>query len=435
MRILVCGMNYAPDLIGVAKYTTELCESLAARGHDVRVITAPPYYPDWVIPTEYRTRWYRRETLNDVAITRAPIYVPQRPSGGKRLVHHASFFMSSAGPLLATAVRWRPDIVFAVAPSLMSAPMAAIAARAAGATSWLHVQDLEVDAAYELGLLQNKRARQLMLKLERTIFRAFDRVSTISRQMMRRLELKGLAPERLREVRNWVDTRIIAPGDHATDFRARLNLASGDIVALYSGAMSDKQGLELIIEAAARTAQSHGHVHYVLCGNGPYRSKLVREADGLRNVHFLDLQPAEQFPELLNTANIHLLPQKAQAADLVLPSKISGMLASGRPIVVMAEPDTGIAMETAGAGLVIAPGDSGRLADAVITLAEDSALRARLGQAARMRAEQKWDRVSIIQALEQEFLALDRRSRSALGRKEPILSPLTRAREVADPNA
>src|SRR5262245_32144909 len=113
MRILMLGINYAPDLIGVAKYTTELCENLTAGGHAVRVVTAWPYYPDWKIPEQYRSRWYAHQKLDDVDITRVPIYVPSRPSAVKRIVHHASFLLSATAPLLATAVRWRPDLVFA----------------------------------------------------------------------------------------------------------------------------------------------------------------------------------------------------------------------------------------------------------------------------------------------------------------------------------
>src|SRR6202021_3035196 len=122
-----------------------------------------------------------------------------------RLLPHASFAISSAAPILSLAVRLRPDIVFTVAPSLLSAPVAVLAARIIGVKSWLHVQDLEVDAAFELGLLRNKHLRDLMLGAERQILRAFDRVSTISPQMLRRLEIKGVAPERLGNIRNWAE--------------------------------------------------------------------------------------------------------------------------------------------------------------------------------------------------------------------------------------
>lgn len=424
MRVLVIGINYAPDLIGVAKYSTELCESLADWGHEVRVVTAPPYYPDWRVPPGYRSGWYRRQRLNDVDVIRAPIYVPSRPSGLKRLLHHASFLFSAAIPLLSSALWWRPDIVFVVAPSLLSAPMAALAARMTGASSWLHVQDLEVDAAFEVGLLRgNGVTRTLMLGVERSILGSFDRVSTISPQMIRRLEQKGIAPDRLREFRNWIDTSVILPGTNQTRLRSELRLKPTDIVALYSGAMSNKQGLELIIEAAAAMRDSHPSVQFVLCGNGPVKPALIRMAGGLHNVRFLDLQPQDRVSELLSTADIQLLPQKAEISDLVLPSKLAGMLASGRPLIAMAAPGTGIASDVEGAGLIISPGDSGALAAAVIALAGDEALRARLGAVARTRAEQKWDRTSIIRSLEREFMALPQQTTATAPRqRQPALS-------------
>jgi colanic acid biosynthesis glycosyl transferase WcaI len=366
--------------------------------------------------------------LNGVSIIRSPIYVPGRPSGVRRLLHHASFAVSSAMPILATAISWRPDVIFSVAPSLLSAPVAALAARLIGVKSWLHIQDLEVDTAFELGLLKGRSLHALMLWIERRVLRSFDRVSTISPQMLRRLVSKGVTPERLRDVHNWADVSAIVPGDNRTPLRARLGLGPADIVALYSGAMSKKQGLELIIEAAAAVRDSHPRIHFVLCGNGPYRAKLAELASGLPNVHTLEIQPAERLPELLNTADIHLMPQKAQASDLVLPSKLSGMFASGRPIVAMVEPGTGIAQETQRAGLVVAPGDAAALAAAVVKLAGDESLRRRLGEAGRRRAEQYWDRAAIIRALECEL--------SMLGQRPPAISkqlvPSLRKRQVLE---
>lgn len=409
MRVLVIGINYAPDLIGVAKYNTELCESLAAMGHEVRVVTAPPYYPEWKIPAEYQSIWYRRESLNNVNIIRSPIYVPRRPSGAKRLAHHASFVLSAAFAVLSIVVRWRPDIVFAVAPSLLSAPIGALAAKMTGAASWLHIQDMEVDAAFELGLLRNDRIRKLMLGLERGILRSFDRVSTISAEMTRRMKRKGFTSDNLREFNNWIDTRAIAPGSNQTRLRRDLGLKPDDVVALYSGAMSNKQGLELVIEAARSTRSRNPSLQFILCGNGPMRSDLMQRANGASNVRFLDLQPTDRFPELLNTADIHLLPQKANISDLVLPSKLAGMLASGRPIVVMASPETSLALETEHAGLVVPPGDAQALATATMTLADDAPLRTRFGAAARLKAEQRWDRAAIMNSLESEFYALIQR--------------------------
>ena len=97
----------------------------ASSGHEVRIVTAPPYYPEWRTPKAFRGWRYRREITKGVAITRTPIYVPGNPTGAKRLIHHATFALSSAFPIISNAVRWRPDVVFSVAPSLMSAALSA----------------------------------------------------------------------------------------------------------------------------------------------------------------------------------------------------------------------------------------------------------------------------------------------------------------------
>jgi colanic acid biosynthesis glycosyl transferase WcaI len=396
MRILVVGINYAPDLIGVAKYNSEFCESLAADGHEVQVVTAPPYYPAWQIPRDYKAAYFREQKLNGVRVTRTPIYVPGRPSGPKRLIHHASFAVTSAGPVLARALTWRPDIMISIAPSLMSAAFVAFVARRTGTKSWLHLQDFEIDAAFDLGLLQSPRIRSIMLRIEERILKSFDRISTISPRMLKRLQAKGLNQEKLREVRNWVDTNSIISVDRDTRFRRELGLKKTDIVGLYSGTMSNKQGLELIIEAASLLEGSHPHIQFVLCGDGPHKLRLMTQSSGRPNIHFLGLQPNESFNELLATADFHLLPQRAEAADLVLPSKLGGVLSSGRPVIAMAGPDTGLAAEVMDAGLVVAPGDSQALAAAICQLSEDGALSRSLGSNARTRAVERWDRQAIV---------------------------------------
>ena len=316
MRILVVGINYAPDLIGVAKYSTELCEALVSSGHEVRVVTAPPYYPEWSIPRAYQGWRYRFETINSVSITRSPIYVPGKPTGAKRLIHHASFALTSLWPVVSASLRWRPDVVFSVAPSLMSAAFSAWIARRIGAFSWLHLQDFEVDAAFDLGLLSNRRLRASMVAVERKILRSFDCVSTISPPMLERLAAKGVDKEKIREVRNWTDTTQIAPGSRHTRFQKEQHLDESHFVGLYSGTMSNKQGLELIIEAARQLDQSESNIRFVLSGDGPHKPRLQTLAEGLTNVQFLGLQAEEGFAELLKTADFHLIPQKDEAADL-----------------------------------------------------------------------------------------------------------------------
>jgi colanic acid biosynthesis glycosyl transferase WcaI len=414
MRILVVGINYAPDLIGVAKYNTELCEALVSFGHEVRIVTAPPYYPEWRIPLAYQGWRYRSEVINGVSVTRSPIYVPGKPTGAKRLIHHASFALTSSWPVVSTSLRWRPDVVFSVAPSLMSAALPAWIAHRIGAFSWLHLQDFEVDAAFDLGILSNKRLRGAMIAVERAILRSFDRVSTISPPMLARLESKRIDAKNIREVRNWTDTGRIAPGNRNTGFRNSLQLNASHLVGLYSGTMSNKQGLELIIEAARDLEKSDPLVQFILCGDGPHKAILQAMAAGLTNVHFLGLQVGDHFAELLNTADFHIVPQKAEAADLVLPSKLGGILATGQPVIVMANPGTGLATEVENAGFVVRPGDVPALSAAVRNLASNPELCRTLGQNGRKLALQRWDKDTILSALERLLtdLCVDRNAKT-----------------------
>ena len=405
LRILLCGINYAPDLVGIAKFNTELCEALTANGHEVRVVTAPSYYPAWKVDQRPNGRWrYHSELRNGVAITRAPIYVPAKPTGFKRLLHHGSFALSSAFPIVCEAIRWRPQLMFSVAPSLMSSALVANIAQRVHASSWLHLQDFEIDVAFRLGLLRSDVLKNSMLKFERSILQTFDRVSSISPRMLLRLKDKGVKPERLREFPNWVDTTAVRPGTRLTKIRSDLSLGEKDIIALYSGSMSKKQGLEFIVAAAHALEQHCPKLKFVLCGAGPERGALQAAAAPLSNVLFLPLQSEDSFPELLNTADIHLLPQREEAADLVLPSKLGGMLASGRPLITMATPGSGLAEEVREAGLLVRPGDVTALTESLCTLAENRELRAKFGASARTCALQRWDKTTILRALERELI-------------------------------
>lgn len=185
-----------------------------------------------------------------------------------------------------------------------------------------------------------------------------------------------------------------------------------DVVALYAGSMSNKRGLDLIIEAAKEFDQKQNNIQFILSGDGPHKSKLQELAAGMRNVRFLGVQSDAVFAQLLDTADIHLIPQKAEAADLVLPSKLGGIFASGRPVIAMANAKTGLADEVKGAGLVVMPGDANAFAHAVRTLADDLDLRRQLGESARRRAVERWDKVSILQSLNDDLKTLRDRKQS-----------------------
>jgi colanic acid biosynthesis glycosyl transferase WcaI len=403
MKILVYGINYAPELTGIGKYSAEMAEWLAARGHEVSVVTAPPYYPQWEVHAGYRAGRYRKEARRGVTVRRAPLWVPGKPGGLKRLVHLASFALSSL-PSLLRAAAGRPDIVLVVEPAFFCAPAAWLAARLCGARAWLHIQDYEVDAAFELGLLKGKGLRAAVLRAERWLMRRFDRVSTISNRMLDLALAKGVDPGRAVLLPNWIDVEAIAPREGG-DYRAELGIPDGAVVALYSGNMGGKQGLQTLADVARRLEREQ-RLWFVFCGQGPERAPLEAQCQGLRRVVFLDLQPAERLGELLNTADIHLLPQRAGAADLVMPSKLTGMLASGRPVVCGAAPGTELAGVVARCGLVTPPEDGAAMAEAVRRLGDNAQIRATLGAAARQYAQAHLHVDAVLAAAEQEFAAI-----------------------------
>jgi colanic acid biosynthesis glycosyl transferase WcaI len=408
LRILVIGLNYAPDLIGIAKYTAELCEDLASRGHTVEIITAPPYYPMWRVSKDYRAGRRDRETLNGVTVRRVRTYVPSQPSGVRRLIHLASFAIAALPLACHRARKLRPDLVLAIAPAFFSAPVALLAAQAAKAQSWLHIQDFELDAAFELGILKGNRTRRVGLRIERAVLRRFDKISTISPRMVDQLLAKGVAPDATLEIRNWVDINQIKPWPSTnTEYRRELGISVDMQVLLYSGNMGAKQGLD-VVAYAARVFRERGHMAvFLLVGNGPFRPQLEASCEGLENVLFMDLQPAERMAELLATADIHLLPQRREAADLVLPSKLALMLASGRPSVVMAAAGTSLATEVAGAGTVVEPDDLEGWVAALENLAKHPDYQTALGLQARHRAETHWNRTSIMDKFEAELSRLE----------------------------
>ena len=391
MKILLYGLNFAPEPTGIGKYSGELAAWLASRGHEVRVIAAPPYYPSWQIAPGYSGWKTVRESWQGVSVWRTPLWVPSQPSGSKRVLHLLSFALGSV-PVLVRQLFWKPDAVVVVAPALVCAPGGLLAARLCGAKAWLHIQDFEVDAAFRMGLLRGKLSQRIVGWCERAALRRFDRVSTISNRMMMLLRSKGVADLRAVSFPNWVDIQSIAPpardaASSAQGYRAELGIADDAIVALYSGSMAGKQGLELLPAAARELAQRVPNLVFVLCGDGVYKPSIERDCAGLANVRLLPLQPARRLGELLHLADIHLLPQHVDAADLVMPSKLTGILASGRPVVTTAQTGTELADVVAGRGIVVPPSDLPGFCDALATLAGDAPLRAELGAAARRYAE------------------------------------------------
>ena len=391
-RLLVLALNYAPELTGIGKYVGEMTAWLAERGVEVRVITAPPYYPAWSVQPPYSSRRYARERVAGVEVWRCPLYVPRRPRALSRLLHLASFALTSLPVLLWQALRWRPRHILVIEPPLACAPGALSAALLCGARTWLHVQDFEVDAAFELGMLRPGALQRLALSVERWLLRRFDYVSSISPRMLKKLRDKGVAAARIGSFPNWVDTELIRPLDGRVNLRAALGIAPRVPVLLYSGNMGEKQGLELLVDVARRLSNLRPEALFLLCGEGAAKQRIMEAAEGLTNVRFVPLQPLSRLNELLNLADVHLLPQREDAEDLVMPSKLTAILASGRPVVASARPGSDLERAASTGGLVVPPGKPDAFAAALCRLLGDAALCNALAASGRAHAIAEWDR-------------------------------------------
>lgn len=404
LSILIIGINFAPEIISTGVYTTGMAQFLARRGHKIGVVTAHPYYPEWRVRVGWPRLRYVKSVVDqddkNLRVTHCPIYVPSHPTGLRRIVHHISFALTSLPPAIAAALsRARPDAVIVIAPSLISALTGLLTARVSGAKTWLHIQDFEVEAALATGLLKpGKRLGRLAIAFERFVLKRFDRVSTISAPMLAKLIQKGVARDRLRELRNWADLDLVSPGPVDAQMRAMLGIETPH-VALYSGNIANKQGLE-ILQAAARFLSHRDDITILICGDGPMLGALREACKDLPRVKFAPLQPRERLGVLLRSADLHLLPQIAGAADLVLPSKLKNMLASGRPIIATAKPGTALSDEIGGAGVVTLPGDAAALALAICELIDDPARRLAMGQKGDELARTRWSPDAILAELE-----------------------------------
>jgi len=403
MEILIVGPNYAPEPVGVGPCTTGMAEMLAKAGHQVRVVCGTPSYPQWKVIPRYRRLRLWRAVENGVKIIRLPHYVPSVPNGLRRLLHLGSFAVLAFLVVSALIVRRRPSAVVAIIPSSMAAIAARLCAGLFRLPFWVHVQDLEAEMAIATGQIGGS---SWALRLARAVQRMAlggDRVSSISPAMCRHLADKRVSRHDIVEFPNWARPDV-APIDQPSPYRAEWKI-DRPFVALYSGNIAAKQGVEII----ARTAHLLAHRRdpmFVICGDGPRKRELADSVADCDNIRFYDLQPADRLADLLGLATIHLLPQIAGAADLVLPSKLPNMLASGRPVVATVSPQTDLGRELRGCGLIVPPDDAHAFADAIARLLNDEALREKLGRAAHGKAVERWSKQAILAGFERELCAV-----------------------------
>lgn len=402
MRILILSLNYFPELTGIGKYSGEMAAWFSTNNHKVHVVTAPPYYPEWKIHSNYRGFLYKKEKLDEVDIYRCPIWVPHAPSSLKRILHLFSFAISSF-PVVFSHAFWKPDVIITIEPPVFTMPSSLLVALMCRAKTILHIQDFEVDAAFELGMIKSSFLRKIISSIEGFFMSRFSRVSSISPNMVKRAIEKGINVNDAILFPNWVDTKKIYPFKNKSSFYEKFDIPEDKVITLYSGNMGEKQGLEIIIESARRL-KNNTNIQFVMCGSGAAYKRLRKLADDLDNIIWLPLQPLEKLNDLLNFGDIHLLPQSENVADLVMPSKLTGIVASGGAVVATALKGTQLAEVVEKVGLVTTPGDGNEFTNAISELVCNSDKREKFEEAARQYAVSNLDINAVMSNFESDLL-------------------------------
>ncbi|MEO7312949.1 MAG: WcaI family glycosyltransferase [Chitinophagaceae bacterium] len=361
--ILIVGINFFPEPTGVGKYTSEMAFYLGQNDHQVKVVTGFPYYPAWKVFPGYKNLFYKTEKINNVSVTRCPLYVPASLSGLKRMMQDFSFFSTSLVYVMGLMLRGRRyDVVFVASPSFMSGFVGSFYRFIYRKTKFVyHIQDLQVDAAEELGMIKSSLLLKILKRSEGFILKKASWVSTISLGMQKKIKDKPFPIKREYLFPNWVDfSNIFAKPVDAEKIRP-LGFPLDKEMVFYSGAVGEKQGLEMVLAIAKKALSALPGLVYVISGSGPYVGVLQKHAadQNLSNLFFIDLQPLDIFNELLNHAFIHLVIQKGKASDLLLPSKLTNILAVGGLCIVTAAAGTSLCDIVDGnqLGVVIPPED------------------------------------------------------------------------------
>ncbi|HEX8330739.1 MAG TPA: WcaI family glycosyltransferase [Hymenobacter sp.] len=347
-RILLIGYNYAPEPTGIGKYSGEMMAWLAQHGYDCTVLTTYPYYPHWAVQEPYRkhrfgyhTEKQRLPSGAEITVHRCPAYVPARPTGIKRILLDFSFLLTAFFKLLTLLPGRKFDYVVAVAPSFQFGLLGAFYKALRGGKLAYHIQDLQIEAARDLQMIKSKQVIDLLFGMEQFIFNRSDLITSVGEGMVAKIREKTTKPVAL--FPNWTDVGQFYPIHDRAQLKTLFGFQPTDRIALYSGAIGEKQGLEAILYAAV-AFRTQPEVKFVICGSGPYKEKLQALAQELAvpNVLFMPLQPFEKFNQFLNLADVHLVIQKANAGDLVMPSKLTTVLAVGGVALITSNAGSGM---------------------------------------------------------------------------------------------
>ncbi len=392
--VSILSLNYPPEPTGIAPYTGALAVGLTKLGHHVTAHVAHPHYPEWTMREGYG-QWTRVDDLDNVKVMRRLHYVPRSPRGIRRLASELSFGVRLV------AARWaRPQVIIAVSPSLFCTAMAALRLRVTASRPPLivWVQDI-----YTLGLSETAEGNRLVRAITRWVesrtLRAADRVVVIHQSFANFVTQElGVAGSRVVVVRNWTHLAKSEQTD-ALVAKAALGWPENVTLAVHTGNMGVKQGLENIVDAARAADERDTPVHFMLVGEGGERRWLEERARGISRLTFVDPLGDEEYRLALAAADVLVVNEKPGVSAMAVPSKLTSYFGAGRPVVAAADlcGITASEIAAASAGVIVPAGNPDALLNAVLKVIADPEAAAQLGRNGRCYRDSVLDQDAAIE--------------------------------------
>lgn len=381
-KITIIGINYYPEDTAIGLYTSQLASYYNTHGFDVTILTGFPYYPDWKISSNYSSKkTFYSEVIDGITVHRYKQYVPVNPSFLKRVLHLLDF---SLGTFVNIFKVKEVDVVLCIAPFIGAVFLGKILSKIRKAKLWVHIQDFEFDAVFESNIIENKSNNSLVFNclfwIEKKLLNSTDLLSTISTSMLLKLKIKTVKEVEMKLLPNWVDLTFINPDS----YKKHSYLQNSKFKILYSGNIGEKQDWDLFLKLV-QMLENKSDILIVVVGNGSKRDWLSKQLVGVHNVSLYPPVAYEELSDLLCSADLHILFQKNNVIDTVMPSKILAMMGSGRPSLIAGNIKSEVSsiIKDAEGGKYI---DSGKLEDIlgfIDLLKSNKELGNNLGESAR----------------------------------------------------
>ncbi len=381
-RILFLNRLFGPDTEATGTLLTELATDLAAR-HEITVICGPAENSrSGVWPLIHR------ENHGAVKLVRT---FGLRTSGHRRGLRHLNRPIYFVLAWIA-AFRERADLVVAETDPPVLGTLGAALKFFRKCFFVYYCQDIYPDVAKVTGALKNRALLAMLRFANQLAFRRADAMVALSEDMAGLLRSKAIPARKIRIISNWIDCETVKPQVPGTAWREKY---SSNFVVMYAGNLGWTQNLESVLQSA-RFLRGYPRVKFVFVGDGARKKHVENQAElyGLQNIDFFDRVKPTEMSEVLAAADLHLVPLGAGVAGCMVPSKVYGILAAGKPFVAMMEREAEVARIARDfqVGFVVPPGDGAALANTISQCMNAPKLLEEMGQRARALAVQKYDR-------------------------------------------